>query len=498
MPEECILLPQRGLRVSPANRLAMELMVSVGHARSFAAPLTMWLPARRAKAEIKIIDSIHEDGPKLVEADRDVALALRDLGLRLEPLITYRAIGRPRFEPKPPPGAGTCGAVRITVVTKSNRTPIRGASVTGFTNVAANEGAEAETDSSGNVDLDLGQTAPTLDRLYVHPPLAGFWGHYETSVSCTGAGLQVALEEVQASSVDALSHFYGTSGLINGSGVMVGVIDTGIDNSHGDLSHVTYGENTAKGEAPGLWQDNGTGHGTHVAGIIGGRGAVRRGLAPGVELCSFRAFPQDSFVTTNYQILKALIRAMDHGCHLINLSLNGEARPDETMRAALEDAKDRGIVVIVAAGNQGQAQVGYPAHYAFKEGLSVSAMGRKGTFPTGSHEESDVGSKVGTDADNFVARFTNTGDVSLVGPGVGIISTVPGGYGVMSGTSMASPAVTGRLAWLLAQDLASNGTRAILNQTPDASRTRAMLSLAANKATPLFNDAKVEGDGMLP
>ena len=97
-------------------------------------------------------------------------------------------------------------------------------------------------------------------------------------------------------------------------------------------------------------------------------------------------------------------------------------------------------------------------------------MGRKGTYPPGSHEESDVGSKFGTDRHRqFRARFSNSGDVSLIAPGVGIISTVPGGgYGVMSGTSMACPAVSGLSARLLSTDLAKNGLNAILNQAPDA------------------------------
>jgi subtilisin family serine protease len=49
-----------------------------------------------------------------------------------------------------------------------------------------------------------------------------------------------------------------------------------LDKEERDLRHVIYGINTAKGEPSGLWQDNGTGHGTHVAGIIGGRGPTRR------------------------------------------------------------------------------------------------------------------------------------------------------------------------------------------------------------------------------
>jgi subtilisin len=91
-----------------------------------------------------------------------------------------------------------------------------------------------------------------------------------------------------------------------------------------------------------------------------------------------------------------------------------------------------------------------PTHYAYKEGLVVSAFGRRGTFPTGSYEESHVNSSpAGTDANDFIADFTNIGDVSFVAPGVGVISTVPGGYASRSGTSMACPIVSALAARIL-------------------------------------------------
>ena len=495
MDDEYILLPARRLHI-PWGRggPALNLLKDMQSARSTNPPLTMGFPG---SPPIQVIDSVNENGPKLVRAGQDTALAARKLGLRLEPVMRYRAAGR--FSVKPPAGSGAGTSLQFSVVCKSTRLPVEGATVTAFTNFATMEGAEAITDVKGNCDLDLGPSTLTLDRLYTHPPLSGFWGCYQSSVACSGSHL-IELEPVKPSYIDALAHFYGHAAtLTEGLNVIVGVVDTGIDNKHGDLSHVINGINTARGERSGLWQDNGTGHGTHVAGIIGGRGPTRTGLAPGVDLRSYRAFPEGSFETTNYQIMKAMVRAMDDHCHIINLSLNGEVRPDQTMHDALKDANDKGILVVVAAGNEGKMQVGYPALYAFSEGLSVAAMGRKGTYPLGSHEESDVGSKFGTaDLDNFVARFSNGGDVSLIAPGVGIISTVPGGgYGVMSGTSMACPAVSGMAARLLSADLAKNGPNAILSQAPDASRTVAMIGLVSGAAQPVFNDVKVEGDGKL-
>jgi hypothetical protein len=67
----------------------------------------------------------------------------------------------------------------------------------------------------------------------------------------------------------------------------------------------------------------------------------------------------------------------------------------------------------------------------------------------------------------------------------------------MSETSMASPAVTGMAARLLSADLIKNGTHAILNQTADSARTVAIIKHVSGAAQRLFNDAKVEGDGMV-
>jgi len=78
-------------------------------------------------------------------------------------------------------------------------------------------------------------------------------------------------------------------------------------------------------------------------------------------------------------------------------------------------------------------------------------MGHKGTFPLGSEPTGSVAKPFGKDKNDFVAEFSNIGaDTDITGPGVGVISTVPTGYGVMSGTSMACPAAAGAAARLLA------------------------------------------------
>jgi subtilisin len=194
-------------------------------------------------------------------------------------------------------------------------------------------------------------------------------------------------------------------------------------------------------------------HGTHVAGIIGAQPAGDskvRGVAPGVELRSYRVFPNGGGGATNYDIMNAIDRAVLDGCHIVNLSLGG-GDEDEAVRAAIGKALDQGVLVVAAAGNDGRRAVSFPA--ALSSCVSVSAMGRRGTFPKGSTEEADVAKPFGsTDAAAFMAAFSNIGpQIDVTGPGVGVVSTLPdNAYGVMSGTSMACPAVAGLAAYLLA------------------------------------------------
>src|SRR5262249_5077709 len=126
MDEEYILLPSRRLHI-PRERggPALSLLMGMQSARSTNPPLVMTFPGTphmdflaflnivRGRPRhlgvpgtppIHVIDSVNENGPKLVKADQETALAARKLGLRLEPVIRYRAAGR--FRVNPPAGSG--------------------------------------------------------------------------------------------------------------------------------------------------------------------------------------------------------------------------------------------------------------------------------------------------------------------------------------------------------------------------------------------------------
>jgi subtilisin family serine protease len=214
-----------------------------------------------------------------------------------------------------------------------------------------------------------------------------------------------------------------------GSGVSVAVIDTGIDASHPDLAGqvVLFKNYVTIGAAAS--DDNG--HGTHVAGIIG---AVRNngldgvGVAPGAKLYALKVLDAngDGF---DADVAQAIRDAVDFTpCSIISMSLGatGSASPALSDAVAYAEAHDR--LVVAAAGNAGTNEAFYPA--ALPGVLGVGAV----------------------DENNNLASFSNFGpvDEDVVAPGQDIWSTwVGGGMAQESGTSMATPFVSGcaALVW---------------------------------------------------
>ncbi len=223
------------------------------------------------------------------------------------------------------------------------------------------------------------------------------------------------------------------------SGIEVAVVDTGIDLDHADLKSSIVGTYDAVGEGGG--EDSGgddlNGHGTHVAGTIGAAadssGVV--GVAPGVGLHAVRVLDADGGGTLGDIIAGLEYVAQNPEIRVVNMSLGGAANPSDapTLGEAIQTLQDQGVVVCVAAGNEGEDTAGYiPAGYDI--GLVVSAYDADGGY-------------------NGFADFSNYGgEVDISAPGVNITSTLPedfagyDGYGALSGTSMATPHVAGAAA----------------------------------------------------
>jgi subtilisin len=492
-PRRFVLLPPRGLQaadVGESKGLGPFLVAIDTAFRAAGAKKAMVKAAPGAR--IEVLDSIHENGAKLVEMTLEQVVELRAAqpGLRIVPEVFYKpALFQPTIESRlKAKGVALATKIVLKVVSRADGSPLKGVKVVAFTDFAAREGAMGTSNASGSVSLALGAASKKVERLYAFA-LLGFWGALRRNITVK-SGTVLEMEPIDLASVDCVRHFYGSAAPNVGSGVTVGVIDSGVDTAHPDLV-VDGGLNTVVGEAPADFGDNGGHHGTHVAGIIAARGTAPtgiRGVAPGVRLRSYRVFGKNAEGASNFAIAKAIDAAVSDGCDIVNLSLGGGDADDAT-RSAIADARAAGVLAIAAAGNDDRGPVSFPA--SDPRAVAVSALGRKGTFPAGTEPEGDVAAPFGSAADDFVAAFSNVGpEIDLIGPGVGVISTVPGGHAIMSGTSMACPAVAGIAARLLAAH------PAVLAMPRDQARSDEIAKLLLQSARDLGFGVTFQGKGL--
>jgi len=222
-----------------------------------------------------------------------------------------------------------------------------------------------------------------------------------------------------------------------GEGVVVAVIDTGIDIDHpaftGRISVKSYNTYTDMVGLEHVRDDYG--HGTHVSGIIAAsmdEAAGVCGVAPDAELLMIKANIPDVGWFYSADLYRAINYAAQNGADIINMSLGrGYADgwgADELEQAVIANAVASGVTVICAAGNSSDSHAGYPA--AYPECIAVSAT------------------KQGY---SFERAYSNHGpEIAIAAPGSDIYSTVMGGgYDLMSGTSMASPNTAGVAALIV-------------------------------------------------
>lgn len=207
-----------------------------------------------------------------------------------------------------------------------------------------------------------------------------------------------------------------------GDGVItVAVIDTGLNHEHVDFGGADSNENVwSDSQGPGRdfvdddndpMPVNGSGHGTHVAGLIGALGdndATTTGVCWNVEIMALRALGVRTGTTDN--ITEAVNFAVDNGADIINMSLGG-SQFDQVLKDTLDAAGDNGVALIAAAGNEesdidGTDADSFPCEFDTPELVCVAAL----------------------DPDYNLATFSNLGEKSVdVGaPGVSNASTWPG------------------------------------------------------------------------
>ena len=494
--QQFVLMPRRGVR----DPVMQDPLLTPDQESRPLAPMMFASGVRRSvrhpKQQIRIIHSIHEDGLKLAEMRPEAVLNLRATlpGVRVVPVVHYRTQRRTEYEVTTSIKAAgrAAGDLQIAIKGAGTGAPLGGAKVVAFTNFEKREGLEGTSNARGLIVLGRNRASLQLDRLFIYPP-HGFWGHYAESIRISD-GDDFSLPPIDLSVPDFLGTLYSNGGN-TGSGVRIGVIDTGIALDHPDL-RVTGGRNLVTGENPDDFGPSAD-HGSHVAGIISGRGnppTGKRGVAPAATLMSYRVFGKNAETATNYDIARAIDQAVADKCDVLNLSLGGGDR-DPAVAESVNAAYQGGTLCICAAGNGYRQPVSFPA--ALQQVLAVSALGQRGTFPTTSVEMGDVEKPfASSNGDRFIAAFSNVGqEIALTGPGVGIVSTVPArDYAAMSGTSMACPAVTGCIAAILSQQ------PNLLQMPRNSSRTEAFVKATLAKAVLQGfapNDAFMEGHGLL-
>jgi len=262
--------------------------------------------------------------------------------------------------------------------------------------------------------------------------------------------------EYGVENIDAEVVWGGISKAVNvipgrgGLGVRVAVIDTGIDCTHPDLAPgCVYGANFVVSTAPAF---DDYGHGTHVAGIIGARdnGLGFIGVAPEVQLYAVKVL--NSTGSGSWSTVAAGIDwAVKNRMHVINMSLGGTSY-SQALADAVTAAKAAGVLVVSAAGNRGCCNtVTYPAK--LPDSMAVAAVDRRDAW----------------------ASFSSTGpELDAAAPGVSISSAVPTGsctlcdgtgYKSLSGTSMATPHVSGVGALLMSRSRTNLEARALIDGT---------------------------------
>lgn len=218
-----------------------------------------------------------------------------------------------------------------------------------------------------------------------------------------------------------------------GQVVKVCVIDTGIDVSHPELNNRLcdrdrdeFGWDFINNVANPRDKE---GHGTHVAGII-------RAVSPSACIIPVKWYSEQASYDAKIKATVASIKyCKERGAKIINFS-GGGSKPSVVEKQAIREADQDGIIFVTAAGNNGDnidfEDEYYPASYAIPNEISVASVNSRGSLDS----SSNWGFK----------------KVHVAAPGKLIFSTLPNNqYGYMTGTSMATPFVTGVIAMILSK-----------------------------------------------
>jgi len=229
---------------------------------------------------------------------------------------------------------------------------------------------------------------------------------------------------------------------ITGEGVKIALLDTGVDYTHPDLKDSYKGGYDFVNNDNDPMDDNG--HGTHCAGIALGNGKALNykyvGVAPEADLYMYKVLNYDGEGTSS-SLLDGLEQAVEEDVDIISISAgsNEPGSPDDVLSLAVDNAVESGVVVVVAAGNNGDGSMTISS-----PGTSLKAITVGSRYKNGGVSYTSSRGPV-----YYEGTYYTKPDV--VAPGVSIKSTINGPllYSFKSGTSMATPHVAGAAALML-------------------------------------------------
>jgi thermitase len=226
-----------------------------------------------------------------------------------------------------------------------------------------------------------------------------------------------------------------------GRGAKIAVVDSGVDSKHPDIGKIVAQKDFVEHDAVA---DDAFDHGTLVTGIAGALTNNGKGMAGGCPRCRLliAKVVGRTGVTNDSKLVKGIGWSVNRGADVVNLSLGGSGE-SSVLKAAVNDASAKGVVVVAAAGNERSSKRQYPA--AYRNAIAVSATNRK----------------------DRLAHFSNRGQwVDLAAPGRNILSTLAGGgYGEESGTSLSAPFVSALAGLLASQDMSADRIRHRMQNT---------------------------------
>ena len=413
--------------------------------------------------------------------------------------------GTPAGLGKPAPARLASWSTQGNLETRQLRFRVMGDGDTPLVNVGvslAGEGfpQEARTDRRGEVVLPLialpGRRARSL---FVSAP-HDYWDQYLTEPELSDAEVNIVrLRGIEETIAGFPEHFrYGWGQLqmgldripdsVTGRGVKIAIVDSGADTTHPLLRHIRRGLDLTNSGDPDTWAQDPIGHGSHCAGIIAAgdeAGKAMRGFSPDAEVHVLKVFPGGRFSS----LIEALDYCLELEIDVVNLSL-GSSQRSLVLEQKLEELALEGVACIAAGGNSGGAVL-YPASSPYT--LAVGAVGRLNEFPDTAWDATTVLPSLVAADGIFSPSFTCSGpEVAVCAPGVAIVSTIPGGFEPLSGTSVAAPHVTGLAALLLAHHPVFQGPLRVRNQL----RVATLFNLIRRLCTPYGFGAQRSGAGL--